>query len=385
MTSGIPRLSGPILAIAGALVLAVVGISVSLGAAATAGSPGQGAPGGIVTEEALAALATALATDLAIQSPASVPASGAPLSGALASGAAPSGAPAPAPSNPPARPATLDGPVPSDLRPTLANAARDFPKPYLDHCHAGQAGRAWLVPCLYGNLTSRTTIALFGDSHALSWFPAVEGVAKREGWRLLDLTMSTCSPADIPIWNASLTQLNTACATWRASAIKRLIKERPAIILVTGTRGFAAAAAPGTALVGDARALRWAAGMQRTLARLVPAAGKVIVIADTPLSIVDPPVCLAKHATSVLACATPVARAINDAWLKGEHDAADRAGAGFIDPALWVCPSSPCPAVIGHFLVYRNPGHLTAVFAATLAARLRSAIKLEVAKPRPPA
>jgi hypothetical protein len=375
MTSSIPRLPRPLLAMAGALVLAVVGISVSLGAAATAGPGGESASSAIITEVALAAIAT----DVASQSPTSTPASGAPAPGPLAPGAA-----APAASNPPARPMTLDGPVPSDLRPTLAGAAQDYPKPYLDGCHIGQYGTASSVGCLYGNLKSTTTIALFGDSHALSWFPAVERVAKSAGWRLLSLTMSTCSPADMPIWNASLTQVNTACAKWRASAIKRLIKERPAIILVAGTRGFAAAAAPGIALVGDARALRWGAGMQRTLARLVPAAGKVIVIADTPLSLVDPPVCLAKHPTSVLACATPVEKAINDAWLNGEHNAADRAGAGFIDPALWVCPSSPCPVVIGKVLVYRNSGHLTAVFAATLAARLRNAINIEVAKPPPP-
>jgi hypothetical protein len=40
--------------------------------------------------------------------------------------------------------------------------------------------------------------------------------------------------------------------------------------------------------------------------------------------------------------------------------------------------------VIGKVLVYRNPGHLTAVFAATLGVRLRNAIMREVAKARPP-
>jgi hypothetical protein len=358
-----------------ALALVVVCVSVSVGAAVMAGLGGQGTLKAIANERALAAIETALAS----QPPASIPATGAP-----ASGPPPSGPPASEASSPPARPATRGGPVPLDLRPTLADASQDYPEPYLDHCHTGQYGQASSVTCLYGDLSSTTTIALFGDSHALSWFPAVERVAELEGWRLLSLTMSTCSPADIPIWDSTLTQVNTACAAWRAGAIKRLVKERPAVILVTGTRGFAAAATPGTAFVGEARARHWEAGMQRTLAQLVPAAGRVIVIADTPLSLVDPPVCLSQHATSTLACATPVGKAINDAWIGTERDAARRAGAAFIDPTLWVCPTSPCPVVIGKVLVYRNPGHLTAVFAATLAVRLRNAIVREVAKARPP-
>ena len=378
MTSGIPRPPRRNLAMARAVALVAVAVSVSVGvgAAAMAGLGGQGTPTTNANERAFATIET----DLASQPPASIPATGAPATGPPLRVS-----PTPEASSLPARPATRDDPVPSDLHPTLADASEDYPAPYFDRCHTGQSGNPSGVTCLYGDLTSSTTIALFGDSHALSWFPAVERVAEREGWRLLSLTMSTCSPADIPIWDSTLTHVNTACAAWRASAIKRLVKERPAVILVAGTRGFAAAATPGTALVGDARVRQWEAGMQRTLARLVGAAGNVIVIADTPLSLVDPPVCLAQHSTSSLACATPVGRAINATWLRVERDAAVRAGAGFIDPALWVCPSSPCPVVIGKVLVYRNPGHLTAVFAATLAVRLENAILREMAKPRRPA
>jgi SGNH domain-containing protein len=272
------------------------------------------------------------------------------------------------------RPATADGPVPSNLIPSLAAAPTDYPQPYRDHCHVQQNGRPSSATCVYGVAQSKTTIALFGDSHALSWFPAVERVAVRQGWRLLNLTMSACSPASMPIWNSNLNRLYTECAAWRTAAIARLVREHPQVVLVAGTRGFAAADASGKVLTGDARTQAWRAGMQRTLKALVAAAGAVIIIGDTPLSLVDPPVCLARHPKSVLACATPVARSINAAWLGEEQAVAQAAGVGFIDPSLWVCPSSPCPVVIGRFLVFRNPGHLTASFAATLGDRLGKAI-----------
>jgi hypothetical protein len=107
------------------------------------------------------------------------------------------------------------------------------------------------------------------------------------------------------------------------------------------------------------------------------------MMADTPLSLVDPPVCLSAHPTSVLACATPVKSAINAAWLAEEQHMASQEGVGFIDPTPWVCPSSPCPVVLGNLLVYRDAGHLTATFAAALSDRLEQAVLADLARRRP--
>jgi hypothetical protein len=162
-----------------------------------------------------------------------------------------------------------------------------------------------------------------------------------------------------------------------------LVKAHPAVVLVTGTRGFAVVDGSGNLLSGDARTRAWQAGMDRTIARLTPAAGRVILLADTPLSRIDPPVCLSAHPTSVLACATPVKDAINAAWLQEEHRAADAEGVSFIDPTPWICPSSPCPVVLGDLLVYRDGGHLTATFAAALSHRLEQAVLADLARRRP--
>jgi hypothetical protein len=235
--------------------------------------------------------------------------------------------------------------------------------------------------CTYGDPAASTTIALFGDSHALAWFPAIDRFAQQEGWRLLSLTMSTCSPATIPIWVPAWNRVSWECNNWREKAIERLVSERPAIVVVAGTRGFATTDSAGsTVLAGDQRTAAWQSGMQKTLSRLVPAAGTVILLGDTPLSRVDPPACLSQHPTTVLACATPVGDAINNDWLGVEHAAASRAGAGFIDPERWVCPSSPCPVVLGDILIYRDPGHMTATFSAALADRVGSAILADVGR-----
>ena len=276
-----------------------------------------------------------------------------------------------------ARPATPDETIPANLRPSLGNARTDYPQAYLDGCHTQIDGHGSNGACYYGNLNSSSTIVLFGDSHALAWFPAVERFAEKMSWRLLSLTMSTCSPAEIPIWVADWKRVSWECTAWRQQAVDRLVAEHPAVIVVAGTRGFATTDSSGTTvLAGDERAAAWQTGMERTLARLVPAAEHVVLLGDTPLALVDPPVCLSQHPQSTLACATAVADAVNTSWLELERDTADRAGAGFIDPQGWVCPTSPCPVVLGSFLIYRDPGHMTATFAKALADRLGTAILL---------
>ena len=278
-----------------------------------------------------------------------------------------------------ARPPTVDGPVPSDLAPSTGAAAGDYPAPYVDGCHVPMDGRRPARPCVYGKTASKTTIVLFGDSHALAWFPAVRSLAWARGWRLVSLTMSACSPAVIPQWIPAAHHVSSACTDWRQWALSRIDQLRPLVTIVAGTRGFATVGPTGQVLAGDARLAAWRAGMSRTLGRLGAASGRVIYLSDTPASVLDPPDCLAEHPSSVLACATPLLRALSPSWFTEEERAALGGGADFIDTTIWTCPTSPCPATIGRYLVYRDGGHLTATFVASLAGGLRTAIAADLA------
>jgi len=57
--------------------------------------------------------------------------------------------------------------------------------------------------------------------------------------------------------------------------------------------------------------------------------------------------------------ASAKARAVSDA-LRGVD------GVRMLDPTDLLCLEDLCPSVIGDVLVYRNSGHLTASFAATM-------------------
>ncbi len=324
----------------------------------------------------LAVLAAAVAVTLGALAPAGAVASVA----APASADAPGAGPAPVVAALGSRPKTQDRPVPANIRPAIARAARDFPKPYFDGCHVEQdGGLPDEIGCTYGRIDGAKTIVLFGDSHALSWFPAVEKMALRKGWRLISLTMSACTPADIPAYMPKNGTVSEPCAEWRDATLGLIELLRPAVVLAAGTRGFATTDASGTVLTGAARTAAWEAGVERTIDRLKSSGARVIWIADTPIARVNPPACLARHMRSTLACATPVSYAVNAAWLSEEHLVTQVESVGFIDPSLWVCPTSPCPAVIGSVLVYRDAGHMTATFMATLSTRLEKAVLADLA------
>jgi hypothetical protein len=236
--------------------------------------------------------------------------------------------------------------------------------------------------CIYGNVRSRTTIVLFGDSHALTWFPAVLRVAQDRGWRLINVTRSMCPPARVFSYSRATRSIIRSCLTWRSRAILRMEQMRPAIVVLSGSRGFVSATSTGQVLTGRARTNDWIRGMKWTLNRLEPAVGRAILLADTPNSrFASPAACLASNPRHALRCATTVTKAISYPWLNVEFGVAKATKAGFINPERWVCPTSPCPAVVWGRLVHRNRGHLTVNFPLTQWSRLKRAILAEVARP----
>ena len=332
------------LALAGALTLSIAlvstGIGLGVGASpALAGIGGPTAPGGI---------GTVLGTPQAARSPGSTALAGS------------STGPLPSATLPP----TPGGPVPANLQPSLATARADLPPIYGDGCHLSfldtQSGS-----CVFGDAHGSKTVILFGDSHAAQWFPTLERLALSNGWRLVSLTKSSCPAVDSTVWSSNLKRAYTECDTWRTNALDRIAAERPDLVVVSNSQyALAVNAGPATS-AGPSAA--WDAALGRTLARLRQLARNVVLIGDTPRPSVDPPVCVSAHLGDRLACATPLAQALDRASLNAEAQVSNQVGVVMVDPTPWVCPSSPCPVIIGQVLVYRDDQHMTATFAAALA------------------
>jgi peptidoglycan/LPS O-acetylase OafA/YrhL len=249
------------------------------------------------------------------------------------------------------------------LRPRPRDAGDDRGRAYYDGCLVDERART-SPPCVYGDRDSATTVVLFGDSHAMVWFPALERIAERRGWRLLELTKGGCPPASVRVLQPTKTYENPACPAWREHALRRIEAERPALVLVGSSVNY-------TVLEGSRKLSRASstaalgAGYAPTLRRLQAAGARVAVFADAPRPPRNIPSCVSGAMNKLQRCAFDRGPAVARAASIGA--AADRVpGVGLIDATDRFCLARTCPAVIGNVLVYRNSGHLTASIVESL-------------------
>ncbi|MBC7853761.1 MAG: acyltransferase, partial [Pirellulaceae bacterium] len=120
--------------------------------------------------------------------------------------------------------------VPSNLYPSLRRASGDNPAIYQNGCHA-DPNEIESAGCEFGDPTSTTSVALFGDSHAAQWFPALESLALEGDFRLRVDTKSSCpSVAISKLLNDAPYE---ACDEWRADVIGELNQAKPDLVILS--------------------------------------------------------------------------------------------------------------------------------------------------------
>ncbi|WP_403024032.1 acyltransferase family protein [Salinibacterium sp. GXW1014] len=253
-------------------------------------------------------------------------------------------------------PPDFTGFVPSNLSPNLQEADGDLPAVYANGCHL-DAGAAQPQSCSFGDIGSDTRVALFGDSHAASWFPALNALAENEGFRLDVYTKSSCPSAEVPILRDGNPYAD--CADWRSAVIDRLVESPPDTVIMSNLANY-----PGQG-EGFTRKV-WSDGVGLTVARLADLS-RVVVISDTPAFPQTPAICLSSHLTDATACDTAVGEAIDPEWLDAEAAAATAAGGRVVTLNDYFCDEERCGAIIGSTLVYRDATHFTATFSRQMA------------------
>ncbi|MFD6795778.1 MULTISPECIES: acyltransferase family protein [Prauserella salsuginis group] len=251
------------------------------------------------------------------------------------------------------------------VRPEPRQAPQDWPRNYDDGCHADQP-ETTSPACVYGDPESDRTVVLFGDSHAMQYFPALERLAKDRGWRLVSLTKSGCPPPQVNLFNDALRRYYTECDTWRADMLRRIKeKEQPDLVLTGGRDTYTVMDDQRRLDPADsAEALR--DGYTETLTELRSTGARVVTIKDNPHPDKDVPSCVSRAPQQLDECAISQDTAF--AYPQVADHAADRVeGARLLDATPAFCRDGTCPAVIGDVVVYGVTTHLTATYARTLA------------------
>lgn len=242
--------------------------------------------------------------------------------------------------------------VPTNLTPPLDTAAASVASLYSNGCHAPVAQISW-KDCRFGSTTGAAVVALFGDSHAANWFPALELLAADKGFELRAFTKSGCHAADVSTQNDGTNYRE--CGQWRQSVVDELTANPPDVVVIAD-RAY-------DTTPGDSAAER-NAGISRTVAALA-VRSQVVVIADTPRFSSDRATCLSTNLNDALACAGNSSNLPSTANTQA-HAATLDAGARYVDFSDSFCFDSVCPAIIGPYLVYRDDQHLTVEFSRSL-------------------
>lgn len=255
--------------------------------------------------------------------------------------------------------------VPSNLVPALDEAGADTGAIYADGCQQDR-GSAEVLTCAYGDVDAERSIALFGDSHAGRWFPALDAAAAELGYRLDTYTKSGCrSEETVPAWSSSP---NPTCTAWRAGVLERLAADPPDVVVLGNHM------TPMPQRDPVILQQRWTEGLDALRDRL-PAQSMVVTMADSPHLPSSPVDCLAANLEHADRCGVARAAAFEPAILAAQRAVADDRGGAVVDLADAFCDERMCPAVIGDALVYSDEHHLTATYSARLAPLLTERLR----------
>ncbi|MCW2494255.1 acyltransferase family protein [Jatrophihabitans sp.] len=276
------------------------------------------------------------------------------------------------------------------LVPQPKQAAAELPQPYSNGCF-----EAYHDPlakeCRYLPNTGHGDVIEVGDSHSAMWFPAVEQMAKDNQWGFRFWGRNSCPFADIT------KQVDggpyTACDRWRADVMKRLVADKPSLVIIasldSGISAFFtrdSSGKPTTKMVsGEAGRQIFQDQYAKNLKILQDAGIRVLVIHDTPgyLKAMPAPDCVLAHPSDLDQCSAPESQAMpgapNDLGaaaqvdaeggsqkISGSNTSGSKTGsttsAGLVSTVDFTkvfCHGGRCYQVVGSTLAYRDYNHLT--------------------------
>ena len=253
--------------------------------------------------------------------------------------------------------------LPADLDPPLAVLDNDEPEIYKLGCHDHEFD----IPpvCEFGDLESKTSIALIGDSHAAQWFEPLRRIAEQRSWRLQTFTRSGCTMLGVE--NGGL----DACRTWLKNVLAEIQNGEFSLVVISGftNREDLVDESP-DGFINNITELHSA---------LTINSQKVIYLADSPGPLLHVPICLSANIQTVQNCNFERDDAINEQTAEILKGVWSSETSRFVDLTDWFCTSQICPVVIGNMVVYRDISHISSVYALALTNVLMNQLEVSLA------
>lgn len=214
--------------------------------------------------------------------------------------------------------------------------------------------------CVFGDKTSTTELALVGDSHAASWFPAIKKIAELNHWKLTTYYKSGCTLAvgqrsDLKPGKAA------SCQWWEKTVLDELKHSSIDIVVV----GYARASLNIRSEGGETLTESATRGLSDMMSSLLNSGKSVVAIRDNPIPGKSLAPCLMNHQSNPHECDLPRSKTVK---LPDPMELAAEAHPEVIlaDFTNYLCGPEICPAFIGGMYPYLDDDHLVRTFVMTL-------------------
>jgi peptidoglycan/LPS O-acetylase OafA/YrhL len=233
-----------------------------------------------------------------------------------------------------------------------------------DNCLGLGASRAltpeeYALNCVYGDPAATRTIAVLGDSVAISYVPALREAIGPD-WKIHVFTMAQCPFADVSVvlLDKSPHPMCDTFRTWSVGQINELKPDRVVLSSTVSSIGRLASGAKGAAAKAE-----FEAGLGETFEAL----------ADLDVVVLDPPPDMTPLAECAIVGSLPAdcVRSLNDVYAKSALMIRDVAGEYphvSAPPTLgWFCTDSgSCPAFVDNVPIMADGAHLTEAASKSL-------------------
>jgi peptidoglycan/LPS O-acetylase OafA/YrhL len=219
--------------------------------------------------------------------------------------------------------------------------------------------------CPTGDLRGKTTVAVYGDSRAGQWLPAIDRFGRSEGLRVVPYIKPACPPYPlrVVVWGGADFD---NCHAWRGWAVGRIRELDPDVVVIGSdvVTSWRVRPDPGLSLLQT-----WSRAVGDLVDTMRRQGAIVVVLGDIPLHATDPEACLTTPGAVMGRC--DVASTGWTAEANAIVAAAARAhGAAYVDVNRLMCLDGRCPLVVSGTVTYADATHLSVSWSRTLAGPL---------------
>lgn len=233
------------------------------------------------------------------------------------------------------------------------------------------------TPCVLGDTTAPTTVAVYGDSSADEWALYVGELGTADHFKVVVYVHAACPIGDIVVETAGSSP-DPTCTTFRSTVLADLAAMRPApsLVIASELRLSNYETSSGGALSNAA----WSAALTTTLKQIEADGLAVVALHGVPVVTESPAECIASNAKKLTACTTPLKKDNPGSYDTATSSGATGADAGGVDLHPLFCTSAGCPAVADGSVTHSGPNHVTERYAAQVMAGIGELLGCEVAQ-----